>query len=197
MSQKPIEGLINELAGLPGIGEKTAQRLAYYILDLDEINVKKLSDSIINAKLNTKRCSICCNFTDGDPCSICSDLNRDSSTICIVEYPKDVLAMERTGAYHGLYHVLHGTIRPLRGVSPDDLTISELIKRLSNPEIKEIIVATNPTTDGDTTAMYLKRLLSPLGIKTTRIAYGIPVGGDLQYYDEVTISTALNNRQEI
>ena len=193
MSQKPI----NELAGLPGIGEKTAQRLAYYILDLDEINVKKLSDSIINAKLNTKRCSICCNFTDGDPCSICSDLNRDSSTICIVEYPKDVLAMERTGAYHGLYHVLHGTIRPLRGVSPDDLTISELIKRLSNPEIKEIIVATNPTTDGDTTAMYLKRLLSPLGIKTTRIAYGIPVGGDLQYYDEVTISTALNNRQEI
>jgi hypothetical protein len=197
MSQKPIEELINELSGLPGIGEKTAQRLAYYILDLDEINVKKLSDSIINAKLNTKRCSICCNFTDGDPCSICSDLNRDSSTICIVEYPKDVLAMERTGAYHGLYHVLHGTIRPLRGVSPDDLTISELIKRLSNPEIKEIIVATNPTTDGDTTAMYLKRLLSPLGIKTTRIAYGIPVGGDLQYYDEVTISTALNNRQEI
>lgn len=197
MSQKPIEELINEFSGLPGIGEKTAQRLAYYILDLDEINVKKLSDSIINAKLNTKRCSICCNFTDGDPCSICSDLNRDSSTICIVEYPKDVLAMERTGAYHGLYHVLHGTIRPLRGVSPDDLTISELIKRLSNPEIKEIIVATNPTTDGDTTAMYLKRLLSPLGIKTTRIAYGIPVGGDLQYYDEVTISTALNNRQEI
>lgn len=197
MSQKPIEELINELSGLPGIGEKTAQRLAYYILDLDEINVKKLSNSIINAKLNTKRCSICCNFTDGDPCSICSDLNRDSSTICIVEYPKDVLAMERTGAYHGLYHVLHGTIRPLRGVSPDDLTISELIKRLSNPEIKEIIVATNPTTDGDTTAMYLKRLLSPLGIKTTRIAYGIPVGGDLQYYDEVTISTALNNRQEI
>ena len=197
MSQKPIEELINELSGLPGIGEKTAQRLAYYILDLDEINVKKLSDSIINAKLNTKRRSICCNFTDGDPCSICSDLNRDSSTICIVEYPKDVLAMERTGAYHGLYHVLHGTIRPLRGVSPDDLTISELIKRLSNPEIKEIIVATNPTTDGDTTAMYLKRLLSPLGIKTTRIAYGIPVGGDLQYYDEVTISTALNNRQEI
>ncbi|ERT59021.1 recombination protein RecR [Peptoniphilus koenoeneniae] len=197
MSQKPIEELINELSGLPGIGEKTAQRLAYYILDLDEINVKKLSDSIINAKLNTKRCSICCNFTDGDPCSICSDLNRDSSTICIVEYPKDVLAMERTGAYHGLYHVLHGTIKPLRGVSPDDLTISELIKRLSNPEIKEIIVATNPTTDGDTTAMYLKRLLSPLGIKTTRIAYGIPVGGDLQYYDEVTISTALNNRQEI
>lgn len=177
--------------------KKTAQRLAYYILDLDEINVKKLSDSIINAKLNTKRCSICCNFTDGDPCSICSDLNRDSSTICIVEYPKDVLAMERTGAYHGLYHVLHGTIKPLRGVSPDDLTISELIKRLSNPEIKEVIVATNPTTDGDTTAMYLKRLLSPLGIKTTRIAYGIPVGGDLQYYDEVTISTALNNRQEI
>ncbi len=197
MSQKPIEELINELSGLPGIGEKTAQRLAYYILDLDEINVKKLSDSIINAKLNTKRCSICCNFTDGDPCSICSDLNRDSSTICIVEYPKDVLAMERTGAYHGLYHVLHGTIKPLRGVSPDDLTISELIKRLSNPEIKEVIVATNPTTDGDTTAMYLKRLLSPLGIKTTRIAYGIPVGGDLQYYDEVTISTALNNRQEI
>ena len=197
MSQKPIEELINELSGLPGIGEKTAQRLAYYILDLDEINVKKLSDSIINAKLNTKRCSICCNFTDGDPCSICSDLNRDSSTICIVEYPKDVLAMERTGAYHGLYHVLHGTIKPLRGVSPDDLTINELIKRLSNPEIKEVIVATNPTTDGDTTAMYLKRLLSPLGIKTTRIAYGIPVGGDLQYYDEVTISTALNNRQEI
>lgn len=197
MSQKPIEELINELSGLPGIGEKTAQRLAYYILDLDEINVKKLSDSIINAKLNTKRCSICCNFTDGDPCSICSDLNRDSSTICIVEYPKDVLAMERTGAYHGLYHVLHGTIKPLRGVSPDDLTISELIERLSNPEIKEVIVATNPTTDGDTTAMYLKRLLSPLGIKTTRIAYGIPVGGDLQYYDEVTISTALNNRQEI
>ncbi|EFI41336.1 recombination mediator RecR [Peptoniphilus sp. oral taxon 386] len=194
---KPIENLINQLNKLPGVGNKTAQRLAYHIIDMDFEKVKALSDAITSAKENVKQCSICANFTDIDPCKICNDTNRDESVICVVEYPKDVEAMERATCYHGMYHVLHGTISPNKGIGPNNLKIRELLKRLENNNIEEIIIATNPTAEGDTTALYISKLLSPLGIKTTRIAYGIPVGGDLEYYDELTISTALENRREI
>ncbi|SHG99794.1 DNA replication and repair protein RecR [Anaerosphaera aminiphila DSM 21120] len=194
---KPIENLINQLNKLPGIGSKTAQRLAYFIIDMKESEVKNLSESIIDAKLNVKECSICSNFTDEDPCKICSSSKRDNSIICVMEYPKDVEAMERTRCYNGLYHVLHGTISPQKGVGPNDLKIRELLKRLEDDSVKEIIIATNPTVEGDTTALYISKITVPLGIKTTRIAYGIPVGGDLEYYDEITISTALNNRREL
>lgn len=194
---KPIENLINQLNKLPGIGSKTAQRLAYFIIDMKESEVKNLSESIIDAKLNVKECSICSNFTDEDPCKICSSNKRDNSIICVMEYPKDVEAMERTRCYNGLYHVLHGTISPQKGVGPNDLKIRELLKRLEDDSVKEIIIATNPTVEGDTTALYISKITVPLGIKTTRIAYGIPVGGDLEYYDEITISTALNNRREL
>lgn len=194
---KPIENLINQLNKLPGIGNKTAQRLAYHILDMEEDKVKLLSNSIVEAKENVKECSICCNFTDTDPCLMCTDTKRDSSVICVVEYPKDVEAMERAGCFFGLYHVLHGTIAPTKGIGPADLKIRELLKRLESDEVEEIIIATNPTVEGDTTALYLSRLINPLGVKTTRIGYGLPVGGDLEYYDEVTISTALDNRREL
>ena len=194
---KPIENLINQLNKLPGIGNKTAQRLAYYILDMDKEKVETLSKSIIDAKNNVRECSICSNFTDSDPCMICSDKKRDQSIICVVEYPKDVEAMERAGCYFGLYHVLHGVIAPTKGIGPMDLKIRELLLRLESDEVKEIIIATNPTVEGDTTALYLSKLINPLGVKTTRIGYGLPVGGDLEYYDEVTISTALDNRREL
>lgn len=194
---KPIENLINQLNKLPGIGNKTAQRLAYHILDMDDEKVQMLSKSIVDAKSNVKECSVCANFTDTDPCSICSNSKRDSSVICVVEYPKDVEAMERAGCYFGLYHVLHGVIAPTKGIGPADLKIRELLKRLESDEIKEIIIATNPTVEGDTTALYISKLVGPLGVKTTRIGYGLPVGGDLEYYDEITISTALENRREL
>ncbi len=194
---KPIENLINQLNKLPGIGNKTAQRLAYHILDMDIEKVKTLSSSIVEAKENVKECSICSNFTDQDPCGICADTRRDESIICVLEYPKDVEAMERAGCYFGMYHVLHGVIAPTKGIGPLDLKIRELLKRLESDEVKEIIIATNPTVEGDTTALYLSKIINPLGIKTTRIGYGLPVGGDLEYYDEVTISTALDNRREL
>ena len=194
---KPIEYLINQLNKLPGIGNKTAQRLAYHILDMDIEKVKTLSSSIVEAKENVKECSICSNFTDQDPCGICADTRRDESIICVLEYPKDVEAMERAGCYFGMYHVLHGVIAPTKGIGPLDLKIRELLKRLESDEVKEIIIATNPTVEGDTTALYLSKIINPLGIKTTRIGYGLPVGGDLEYYDEVTISTALDNRREL
>lgn len=159
--------------------------------------VEILSKSIIEAKKNVKECSICSNFTDNDPCAVCSDQKRDHSVICVVEYPKDVEAMERAGCYFGLYHVLHGVIAPTKGIGPIDLKIRELLLRLESDEVKEVIIATNPTVEGDTTALYLSKLIGPLGIKTTRIGYGLPVGGDLEYYDEVTISTALDNRREL
>ncbi|RVU53846.1 recombination mediator RecR [Anaerosphaera multitolerans] len=197
MTAKPIENLINQLNKLPGIGSKTAQRLAYYIIDMQQDEVEKLSNSILDAKLQVKECSICSNFTDEDPCKICSSSKRDNSTICVVEYPKDVEAMERTRCFNGLYHVLHGVISPQKGIGPANLKIRELLRRLEDDSVEEIIIATNPTVEGDTTALYISKLTIPLGVKTTRIAYGIPVGGDLEYYDEVTISTALNNRREL
>lgn len=193
----PIANLIEEFSKLPGIGRKTAQRLAFYILESDAKDAEKLANSIINAKEKVKYCSICCNLTDDDPCYICTDKKRDTSTICVVEGPKDVVAMERTREYHGLYHVLHGAISPIENIGPDDIKIRELLERIKDGRIKEVILATNPTVEGEATAMYIAKLLKPFEIKTTRIAHGIPVGGDLDYFDEITLSKAMEGRREI
>lgn len=191
----PIEDLIKRLNRLPGIGSKTAQRLAYYIIGLDETEVRDLAEALISAKNNTVECSICMNYADSDPCEICSNKNRDDSIICVVESPKDVDAMERSLSFRGKYHVLHGVISPLKGKTPEDVTIKELIKRIEKGDIKEVIVATNPTVDGDATARYIKNILEDYDIIVSRIGYGLPVGGDLEYYDEITIQTAMENRR--
>lgn len=193
----PIEDLIKRLNRLPGIGSKTAQRLAYYIIGLDETEVRDLAEALISAKNNTVECSICMNYADSDPCEICSNKNRDDSVICVVESPKDVDAMERSLSFRGKYHVLHGVISPLKGKTPEDVTIKELIKRIEEGDIKEVIVATNPTVDGDATARYIKNILEYYDIIVSRIGYGLPVGGDLEYYDEITIQTAMENRRRL
>lgn len=193
----PIEDLIKRLNRLPGIGSKTAQRLAYYIIGLEENDVKDLAEALISAKNNTVECSICMNYADSDPCEICSNKNRDDSIICVVESPKDVDAMERSLSFRGKYHVLHGVISPLKGKTPEDVTIKELIKRIEEGDIKEVIVATNPTVDGDATARYIKNILEDYDIIVSRIGYGLPVGGDLEYYDEITIQTAMENRRRL
>lgn len=193
----PIGNLIEQLSKLPGIGKKTAQRLAFYILEMEDLEVEKLSKSIINAKEKIRLCSVCCNLTDEDPCHICKDKGRDESTICVVERPKDIIAMEKSNEYKGKYHVLHGVISPMDNVGPKDIKIKELLDRLTDGLVEEIIIATNPTVEGEATAIYLSKLIKPLGIKVTRIAHGIPVGGDLDYFDEVTISKAMENRREI
>ena len=193
----PIEDLIKRLNRLPGIGSKTAQRLAYYIIGLDETEVRDLAEALISAKNNTVECSICMNYADSDPCEICSNKNRDDSVICVVESPKDVDAMERSLSFRGKYHVLHGVISPLKGKTPEDVTIKELIKRIEEGDIKEVIVATNPTVDGDATARYIKNILEDYDIIVSRIGYGLPVGGDLVYYDEITIQTAMENRRRL
>ena len=193
----PIANLIEELSKLPGIGRKTAQRLAFYILEMEPMEAEKLANSITTAKEKVKYCSVCCNLTDVDPCYICSNKKRDDSVICVVEGPKDVIAMERTREYTGLYHVLHGVISPMENIGPDSIRIKELLKRIQDGDVKEVILATNPTVEGEATAMYISKLLKPMGIKTTRIAHGIPVGGDLEYFDEVTLSKAMENRREI
>lgn len=195
---RPLNRLINELSKLPGIGGKTAQRLAFHILSLSEKEVNELANAITYAKQNLHYCSVCGNLTDKDPCAICSDANRDASTICVVETPQDVLAMERIREYQGLYHVLHGAISPIEGVGPNDINLKSLIQRLQgNNEIKEIIIATNPNIEGEATAMYISRLIKPSGIKVSRIAHGIPVGGDLEYADEVTLLKAVEGRREL
>lgn len=193
----PINRLIEELGKLPGIGRKTAQRLAFHIINMNDSDVEALSEAIKDVKNEIKRCSICCNITDSDPCSICSNQHRDYSTICVVEDPRDVAAMERIKDYNGKYHVLNGVIDPINGVGPDMINIKELLQRLANEEVKEIIMATNPTIEGEATAMYIARVLKPMGIKVTRIAHGLPVGGDIEYADDVTISKALEGRREI
>lgn len=193
----PINRLIDEFSKLPGIGKKTAQRLAFHVINMNANDVESLSKAIIDAKKDIVYCDICCNISDSNPCSMCSNKNRDSSLICVVEDPRDVLAMERSREFKGQYHVLHGVISPMDGIGPDMIKIKELIKRLSNQDVKEIIMATNPTIEGEATAMYIARLLKPIGIKVTRIAHGLPVGGDLEYADEVTISKALEGRREI
>ncbi|HHV27099.1 recombination protein RecR [Anaerosalibacter bizertensis] len=193
----PIANLIDELSRLPGVGKKTAQRLAFHILEMEPLEAEKLAHSIVNAKEKIKYCSICCNLTDEDPCHLCKNTKRDNSTICVVQGPKDVVAMEKTKEYNGMYHVLHGAISPMDDIGPDDIRIKELLKRLQDGEVEEVILATNPTVEGEATAMYISKLLKPMGIKTTRIAHGIPVGGDLEYYDEVTLSKALEGRREL
>lgn len=193
----PIANLIEQLSMLPGIGRKTAQRLAFFILEMENLEAEKLSESILNAKEKIKLCSICCNLTEMDPCRICQSDKRDRSTICVVEGAKDIIAMERSREYKGQYHVLHGVISPMDNIGPDEIKIKELLNRLNNDEVKEIIIATNPTVEGEATAIYLSRLIKPLGIKVSRIAHGIPIGGDLEYFDEVTISKAMENRREI
>lgn len=192
----PLILLSEQFARLPGIGMKTAQRLAYHVMSMSENEVQQFADAIINAKQNVHLCSVCQNFTEKPVCSICDSKIRDKSTICVVESPKDVSAFERTGEYNGLYHVLHGLISPLNGTSPDDLKIRELLKRVDN-SISEVIMATNPTVEGEATAMYIAKLLKPLNIKVTRLAFGLPVGGTLEYADEVTLFKALENRNEI
>ena len=194
---EPINKLIEEFSKLPGVGRKTAQRLAFHIINMNDNDVESLSNAILDAKREIKYCSICCNITDKDPCSMCSNKNRDSQVICVVEDPRDVAAMERTKEFKGQYHVLNGVISPMDGIGPDMIKIRELITRLANQDVKEIIMATNPTIEGEATAMYIARLVKPMGIKVTRIAHGLPVGGDLEYADEVTISKALEGRREI
>ena len=192
-----IEKLIESFEKLPSIGHKTAQRLAFYMIDLSKEEIKEFTDSIVSAKNNLKFCSKCYNISDTDPCEICSNPKRDESIICVVEEVRDVLAMERTHEYNGVYHVLHGSISPMNGIGPDNIKIKELLSRLMDGKVKEIILATNPRVEGEATAMYISKLVKPLGIKVTRIARGIPVGGDLEYTDEVTLAKALEGRAEI
>lgn len=191
-----IEKLIEEFAKLPGIGYKTAQRLTLYVLNLPQEEVREFAEALIKARGNIKYCSTCGNFTDKDPCAICSNPSRDHDTICVIEQPKDIMSLERVREFNGVYHVLHGTISPMAGRGPEDIRIKELVRRMSG-NIKEVIVATNPTIEGEATAMYISRVLKPLEVKVTRIASGMPVGGDLEYADEVTLSKALEGRKEI
>ncbi|WP_125154812.1 recombination mediator RecR [Clostridium rectalis] len=191
-----IEKLIEEFAKLPGIGHKTAQRLTLHVLNLPKDEVDGFANALIRARGTIKYCSVCGNFTDKDPCAICSNPSRNKKLICVVEQPKDIIAMEKVREYNGHYHVLHGTISPMAGRGPDDIKLKELIRRI-NGEVKEVIVATNPNVEGEATAMYIAKILKPLGTKVTRIAHGIPVGGDLEYADEVTLSKALEGRKEI
>ena len=192
-----IEKLIESFERLPSIGHKTAVRLAFHMLDLSKEETEEFINSIINAKEKLKYCSNCYNISDTDPCPICSSPKRDNSVICVVEDVRDVMAMERTHEFKGVYHVLHGTISPMNGIGPDDIKIKELLNRIANNDIKEIIIATNPRVEGEATAIYLSKIIKPLGIKVTRIAHGIPVGGDLEYTDEVTLSKALEGRREL
>ena len=192
-----IQKLIESFEKLPSIGHKTAARLAFHILDWNEEETNNFVLSIINAKKNLKYCSKCYNITDADPCPICANPRRDNSVICVVEDVRDVAAMERTHEFKGVYHVLHGSISPMNGVGPDDIKIKELLSRLMSGEVKEVIIATNPRVEGEATAMYLSKLIKPLNISVTRIAHGIPVGGDLEYTDEITLTKALEGRREI
>lgn len=194
---KPLNKLINELSKLPGIGGKTAQRLAFHILSIDDRDALALSDAIRTAKSSMRYCSVCGNLTDEDPCAICSDESRDISTICVVESSKDVIAMEKIREYRGYYHVLHGAISPMDGIGPEDINLKSLIERLRDERIKEVIIATNPNIEGEATAMYIARLIKPSGIRVSRIAHGIPVGGDLEYADEVTLLKAVEGRREL
>ena len=192
-----IEKLIESFERLPSIGHKTAIRLAFYILNSTQEETNEFVSSILEAKKNLKYCSICYNISDTDPCQICANAKRDKSSICVVEDVKDIIAMERTHEFKGVYHVLHGSISPMNGIGPEDIKIKELLARLMDGTVKEVILATNPRVEGEATAIYLSKLIKPLGIKVTRIAHGIPVGGDLEYTDEITLTKALEGRREI
>ena len=193
----PLAQLIEQLRSLPGIGAKTATRLAYHILDMDMERAHRLAAAITGAKEKIGFCSVCFNLTDSDPCAICMAEKRDHTTICVVEQPQDVAATERMNDYDGVYHVLHGALSPLEGVGPNDIRIRELVLRAGKENVQEVIVATNPNVEGEATAMYIAKLPKPMGIRVTRIAHGLPVGGDLEYADEVTLSRAMENRREI
>ncbi|EIQ2372938.1 recombination protein RecR [Listeria monocytogenes] len=194
---EPITKLIDSFMKLPGIGPKSAARLAFYVLDMKGDDVLDFAKALVDAKRNLSFCSVCGHITDKDPCYICADTSRDRSVICVVQESKDVIAMEKMRDFHGLYHVLHGTISPMDGIGPEDINIPDLLKRLQDDTIEEVILATNPNVEGEATAMYISRLLKPSGIKVTRIAHGLPVGGDLEYADEVTLSKAMEGRREV
>ena len=194
---EPLAKLIEHFRALPGIGTKTAVRLAYHVLDMDAAKAKALAGAILEAKEKIGFCSVCCNLSDRDPCAICSSTKRDQSTICVVEQPQDVAAVERMHDFHGVYHVLHGALSPLEGVGPENLRVKELLARLRDGSVNEVIMATNPNVEGEATAMYIARLLKPMGVRVTRIAHGLPVGGDLEYADEVTLAKAMENRVEL
>ena len=198
MHPATIEKLIESFAQLPGIGRKSAERIAFYILDsMDKEEAGKMAENILEAKSKISFCPVCQNLTDVVPCSICSSAGRDKSVVCVVENARDVAAIEKTNEYRGLYHVLHGTLSPMDGITPDDIKIKELLLRIADGTIKEVIMATNPTVSGTATAVYISKLLQPMGITVTRIAHGIPVGGDLEYADEVTLIKALEGRQKM
>ncbi|WP_088008389.1 recombination mediator RecR [Indiicoccus explosivorum] len=194
---EPIARLMDSFMKLPGIGPKTAARLAFFVLGMKEDTVLGFAKALVDAKRNLGFCSICGHITDTDPCYICQDQSRDRSVICVVQDPKDVIAMEKMRDYTGLYHVLHGSISPMDGIGPEDINVPSLLTRLQEDEVQELILATNPTIEGEATAMYISRLVKPSGLKTTRIAHGLPVGGDLEYADEVTLSKALEGRREL
>ena len=193
----PLQNLIDQFERMQGIGQKTAQRMAFYVLGLSDGEAKEFANAITDAHTKIKQCKICCDLADDDLCPICKADNRDKSVICVVEDPRDVAAIERTHEYKGLYHVLHGAISPMDNIGPDQIRIKELIARLGDGEVEEVIMATNPTVEGEATAMYISRLLKPMGITVSRLAYGVPVGADLEYADEVTLSRALDGRSVI
>ena len=195
-SVAPLSRLIEQFERLPGVGKKSAQRLALYVLNLPHEEAEAFARAITDAHQQIRHCSICCNLTDADICSVCANDARDRSTICVVEDPRDVIAIERTREYKGVYHVLHGVLSPIDGITPEQLRLKELLARIGDP-VSEVIMATNPTVEGEATAMYISRLLKPMGIKCTRLAYGIPVGGDLEYADDVTLSRAIDGRSEM
>ncbi|MEW6572833.1 MAG: recombination mediator RecR [Bacillota bacterium] len=194
---RPVNRLIEELKRLPGIGPRTAQRLALYLLSAPQDQAERLAAAIKEARETTVYCSVCGNFTDIDPCSICADAARDHSIFCVVEEPRDVVAIERSGSYRGVYHVLHGALSPLDGIGPEKLRIKELLARLDNGGVGEVVLATSPDTEGEATALYLKRLLEPIGVKLSRLAYGLPVGAEIEFADEQTIARAMEGRREI
>ncbi len=194
---EPVSKLIEGFMKLPGIGPKTAARLAFFVLNMEEDDVMDLAKALVHVKRDLLYCSQCQNIADTDPCRICKDTARDRSIICVVQEPQDLIAMEKTREFHGLYHVLHGAISPLDGIGPEDIRIPDLLHRLESDEVQELILATNPNIEGEATAMYISKLVKPFGIKVTRIAHGLPVGGDLEYADEVTLTKALEGRREL
>jgi recombination protein RecR len=193
----PLTNLVRRLCKLPGIGEKTATRLAFHILRADEAFARDLAQAITDVKQRLRQCSVCCHVTEADPCAFCQDARRDDSLLCVVAQPQDLLAIEKTGSFRGRYHVLHGVLSPLGGVGPDDLRIQPLLARLGAGQVKEIVVATSPSVEGDATALYLAHLIRPIGVRLTRIASGVPIGGDLEYADGVTLNRALEGRRDL
>jgi recombination protein RecR len=193
----PLAALIQQLARLPGVGEKTAARLAFHILRAPPSYADELARAIVELRQRLRQCSVCCQLTESDPCPICADERRDPALLCVVAFPQDLMAIERTGAFRGRYHVLHGVLSPLDGIGPDELRIQPILGRLQSGEVKEVILATSPNVEGDATALYLARLIKPLGIRVSRIASGVPIGGELEYADGVTLNRALEGRREI